>query len=396
MPWLEVNPMDQKVLFIADYLRDRMTFSDLCIYYGISRKTGYKWIKRYQLSGSDGLLEASRKPISSPQRTPYSIRQAVLKFRRCGDLILGPKKIQTLLMQKYPNESVPSKTTIYKILNDAGLVTKRRRRQKVAPFPKPFAPVREINELWSADFKGHFKMKSGQYCYPLTIMDHKSRYLLCCQGIEGPRFAETRKSFEKVFRKYGLPQRIRTDNGTPFASRSAAGLSRLSIWWITLGILPERIDPGKPQQNGRHERMHRTLKQAATKPPESSLKTQQKRFDKFIADYNLKRPHEALKQKTPASLYQPSTKVYSEKQQELIYPDYYEVLRVTHPGVIYFRSHMVYISHLLENYHVGLNEIDQGVFDVYFGPICLGRFDERDSVRKSASYLSIKSVTHVR
>lgn len=395
MPWLEVNPMDQKVLFIADWLRGTTTLTDLCLRYGISRKTGYKWLERYQKLGADGLAEASRKPHSSPQQTPYPIRQAIQKFRRCGDIILGPKKIQVLLQQHYPNEPIPSKTTIYNILHDAGMVERRRRKQRVTPFFQPFAPVTNSNDVWSADFKGQFKMKSGTYCYPLTIMDHKSRYLLCCQGFAGPRYEETQREFEVVFREYGLPQRIRTDNGVPFASRSAGGLSRLSIWWITLGIMPERIEPGKPQQNGRHERMHRTLKQAATKPPEGSFMTQQKRFDQFISDYNQHRPHEALQQQTPASCYQASERIYPEQPQELTYPDYYEILSVHHSGVIYYRSHMIYISHLLDGYRVGLNEIDQGLFDVYFGPVFLGRFDERDAVQKSTSYISLKSVTHV-
>ena len=395
MPWIEVNPMDQKVLFIADWLRGAYSMSDLCACYGISRKTGYKWLKRYSQSGIDGLSEASRKPNVSPQRTPYPVRQAIIELRRCGDIVLGPKKIQTLLQQRYPNEPTPSKTTIYNVLHDAGVVAKRRRRQRVAPYPQPFAPAENINDVWSADFKGQFKMKNGTWCYPLTVMDHKSRYLLGCQGLPGTRFSETRDIFEHLFREFGLPQRIRTDNGVPFASRAAGGLSRLAIWWITLGILPERIEPGKPQQNGRHERMHRTLKQAATRPPESGFKSQQRRFDRFITSYNQERPHEALQQKTPASCYKSSPRIYTETPKALSYPDYYEVRSVRHSGVIYYRSHMVYISHLLEGYNVGLKEIDQGVCDVYFGPIRLGRFDERDATRKSASYISLKSVTHV-
>lgn len=395
MPWLEVNPMDQKILFIADCLRATNTFSDICAQYGISRKTGYKWLKRYQSMGVDGLSEMSRKPLISPYEIPYTIRQAILKFRRCGDMVLGPKKIQTLLAQHYPNEPTPSKTTIYKVLYDAGLVEKRRRKRRVAPFPKPFAPVQSPNDLWSADFKGQFKLRSGVYCYPLTIMDHKSRYLICCKGVEGPRFEDTRQAFEAVFREYGLPQRIRTDNGIPFASRSAGGLSRLAVWWISLGILPERIDPGKPQQNGRHERMHRTLKQAATKPPESSFKTQQRRFDHFRINYNQNRPHEALQQQTPASTYRNSPRVYSEKKQEMTYPDYYTKLSVNSGGILNFRNKMIYVSHILEGYRVGLNEIDQGIFDVYFGPIRLGRLNERDFFNKDRPYISLKSVTHV-
>lgn len=395
MPWIEVRPMDQKILFIADWLRGVSSMSDLCDAYNISRKTGYKWLKRYDRSGIDGLHEASRKPLGSPQRTPYPIRQAILGLRTCSGMVLGPKKIQVLLQQRFPNETPPSKTTIYNILHAEGVVPKRRRRQRVAPFPKPFAPVGAANDVWSADFKGQFRLQNGSYCYPLTVMDHHSRYLFCCQGFEGPRFRETQAAFRQLFEEYGLPERIRTDNGVPFASKAAGGLSSLSIWWITLGILPERIDPGKPQQNGRHERMHRTLKQATTQPPEQDFKVQQQRFDLFQESYNCERPHEALGQQTPASCYQPPRREYTDKPEPLAYPEYFVVRRVQGNGIVYLRGHMVYVTPLLEGYDVGLNEIAQGVWEVYFGPLRLGRLDERDAQRKSASYLSLKSVTYV-
>jgi transposase InsO family protein len=395
MPWIEVKPMDQKVLFIADWLRGVSSVSDLCDVYNVSRKTGYKWLKRYGQFGIDGLHEASRKPHCSPQKTPYPVRQAILSLRTCGGMILGPKKIQVLLKKRFPNESPPSKTTIYNILHAEGVVSKRRRKQRVAPFPKPFAPERQVNDVWSADFKGQFRLKNREYCYPLTVMDHHSRYLLCCQGMAGPRFRETQAAFERLFEKYGLPQRIRTDNGVPFASKAAGGLSRLSIWWITLGILPERIDPGKPQQNGRHERMHRTLKQAATRPPEQSFRSQQKRFDLFCESYNCERPHEALEQQTPTSCYQSSERAYTITPEPLTYPEYFAVRRVQSNGTASIRNNMVYITHLLKGYDIGLNEIEQGVWDAYFGPVRLGRFDEREAKSKSVSYLSLKSVTHV-
>jgi putative transposase len=395
MPWIEVRPMDQKILFVADWLRGVSSVSDLCEIYNISRKTGYKWLKRYDQSGVDGLHEVSRKPHQSPHQTPYSIRQAILDLRTCGGMILGPKKIQVLLKKRFPNELPPSKTTIYNILHAEGMVPKRRRKQRVAPFPKPFAPDRGVNDIWSTDFKGQFRLKSGKYCYPLTVMDHHSRYLLCCHGMVGPRFFETQAAFKRLFERYGLPERIRTDNGVPFASRAAGGLSRLSIWWISLGILPERIDPGKPQQNGRHERMHRTLKQAATHPPKQSFRAQQKQFDFFRESYNCERPHEALGQQTPASCYQPSGRIYTTVPEELTYPEYFAVRRVQDNGTISMRGNMVYITHLLKGYKIGLDEIEQGVWDAYFGPVRLGRFDERDVKRKSASYLSLKSVTHV-
>jgi transposase InsO family protein len=387
--------MDQKVLFVADWLRGASSMSDLCEIYNISRKTGYKWLNRYDQSGVDGLYEVSRRPIDSPQRTPYTVRQAILELRTRGGMILGPKKIQILLQQRFPTETPPSKTTIYNILHAEGVVPKRRRKQRIAPFPKPFAPVRAANVVWSTDFKGQFRLQNGYYCYPLTVMDHHSRFLLCCEGFEGPRFCETKAAFKRLFERYGLPERIRTDNGVPFASRAAGGLSRLSIWWITLGILPERIDPGKPQQNGRHERMHRTLKQAAAQPPEQSFSAQQQRFDLFRESYNRERPHEALDQQTPATHYQPSSREYTDNPEPLTYPEYFVVRPVQGSGIVNLRGHRVYVTHLLEGYDVGLNEIAQGVWEVYFGPLRLGQFDERDAQRKSVSYLSLKSVTHV-
>lgn len=395
MPWQEVKPMEQKVLFIADWLRQICPLSELCERYYISRKTGYKWILRYTQGGVEGLNEASRRPHQSPQQTPYAIRRAILDLRTRGSLLLGPKKIQTLLQQQFPNEPIPSRTTIYKILHAEGCVTSRRRRRRVAPFPQPFAPATGINDLWSADYKGQFKLQNGIWCYPLTVMDHQSRFLLCCNAQEGPRFEETRQAFRRTFQEYGLPERIRTDNGVPFATTATGGLSRLAIWWITLGILPERIEPGKPQQNGRHERMHRTLKQAATHPPGVSLSVQQRLLDQFRDDYNRKRPHEALQQQTPASCYQPSHRPYTDTPTELGYPDYFVSRRVQQTGLVYCRNKTIYVSHLLKGQMVGLDEVDEGIWSVYFGPLRLGGFDERQAKGLTAPYLTLKTVTHV-
>jgi len=396
MPWKEVKPMEQKVLFIADWIKELYTFSELCERYGISRKTGYKWIKRFQQSGFDGLNEASRKPYHSPEQTPYPVRQAIIELRQRGRMILGPKKIQALLQQRFPSETPPSKTTIYKILHSEGLIKPYRRRRRVAPFPQPFSPVHDVNDVWSADFKGQFRMQNKQWCYPLTVMDHHSRYLLACQSMAGPRFVETQSVFKNLFQKYGLPKRIRTDNGTPFARTTTAGLSRLAVWWITLGILPERIEPGKPQQNGRHERMHRTLKQAAVNPPEADWCEQQQSFDRFIHEYNYERPHEALGQKPPASQYQISPRAYTDTPGDPIYPDYFEIRPIQKNGTFNCKGHMIYVAEVLKGHRIGLCEIAEGIWEVYFGPVLLGRFDEREAkTKKSISYLTLKSVTHV-
>jgi transposase InsO family protein len=390
MPWKEVKPMQQKVLFIADYLRKVSNMTELCVRYGISRKTGYKWIQRFQSTGIDGLYEQSRRPVSSPVQTPYRVQQKIIELRQHYQTNPGAKKLKILLARCYPNEVIPSKTTIYNILNRAGLIHKRRHKNRVPPFPQPFSPVNHINELWSVDYKGQFKLGNGQWCYPLTVMDHKSRYLCGCQGLKGPRLKETQASFIQLFRQYGLPERIRSDNGVPFASISRGGLSRLSLWWIKLGILPERIEPGKPQQNGRHERMHRTLKQAATRPPSANLASQQKRFDAFCEEYNEYRPHEALQQQTPASQYSRSAREYPEKLIPLHYPDYFEVRKVRPNGVIYWHNKMLYVSNLLENENIGLEEIDDGLWQVYFGPVKLGQINEHVFVSKNRSYLTMK------
>ena len=395
MPWKEVRPMEEKVLFVADWLKKLYPFCELCERYGISRKTGYKWVDRFRQSGLDGLVDASRKPHHSPLQTPYPVRQTILELRQRGRMILGPKKIQALLRQRFPSELPPSKTTIYNILQAEGLIVPRRRRRRVSPFPQPFSPVENVNDVWSADYKGQFRMQNKQWCYPLTVMDHHSRYLLGCQVMEGPRLAETQCIFKSLFQEYGLPKRIRTDNGVPFASTTTAGLSRLAVWWITLGILPERIELGKPQQNGRHERMHRTLKQAAVNPPEQDMGEQQESFDRFIHEYNHERPHEALGQNPPASQYQSSPRTYTDTPEELTYPDYFEIRTVQSNGTVYCKNHMVYIGEVLKGHKVGLCEIDEGVWESYFGPVLLGRYDERDARKKSTSYLSLKSVTHV-
>ena len=242
MPWKEVNPMQQRVLFMADYLRQMSSFSDLCTDYGISRKTGYKWVSRFESGGIEGLGERSSRPAHSPVKTPYRIEQRIIELRQRFKTKPGAKKLQILLGRQYPNEEIPSKSTIYNILNRCGLIETRRRRRRVSLYPQPFAPVKQINELWSVDYKGQFKLRDGQWCYPLTVMDHQSRYLCGCDALKGPRLKETKTSFVQLFRTYGLPQRIRSDNGVPFATTACAGLSRLSMWWIRLGIPVRRLN----------------------------------------------------------------------------------------------------------------------------------------------------------
>jgi len=389
MPWDEVKPMDQKILFVADYIRQTANHSELCRRYGISRKTGYKWLARFQGLGPEGLFEQSRRPHEHPLRTPFAVRRAIVELRTGRRDPPGPKKIRTLLELAHSDWHIPSETTIYTILVQEGLIRPRKPRRHVVPGQRPFSAARQPNDLWSADFKGQFKTRDGAWCYPLTVMDHQSRYLLACQNLQGTRFEQTRAVFEALFREHGLPWRIRTDNGVPFVSPSPAGLSRLSIWWIRLGIAHERIDPGKPQQNGRHERMHRTLKRAATLPPEATPVHQQKAFDAFCAEYNQQRPHEALGQQFPADLYWPSARPMPERLPELDYPGHVQVKLVHYNGIIHHQGHRVYIAGLLKGEHVGIEETTDGTWDVYFGPVRLGHFDMRNIKRARNDYLKL-------
>lgn len=392
MPWQDRRPMDHRVLFIADCLRAEHSMSELCRLHGISRKTGYKWLGRYRRDALAGLNDQSRKPRVSPQQVPFAIRSRVLELRHCGTLVLGPKKIQSRLRAEFSAEEVPSKTTIYNILKHEGQIESRQTRRRIPPFPQPFSPVRAPNDVWTVDFKGQFCLGDQSWCYPLTIMDLHSRYLLACKAQPRIQTDLVRDQFERLFREHGLPSRIRSDNGAPFASRAVGGLSSLSVWWLRLGILPERIQPGNPQQNGAHERMHRTLKQAATQPASHNPTAQQRRFNQFLKDYNHHRPHEALDQNVPASRYQASPRTYPERIPEPQYPGRFQVRLVATNGLIRFEGHQIYLSNTLAQQLVGLEQVGADVWDVYFGPLRLGGFDlnQRSDNTVQRRYLTLK------
>jgi len=386
MPWNELNLMDNKLLFLADCIRDIMPFSRLCERYGISRKTGYKWLNRYKESQEEGLKELSRRPHSHPFQTPYYVRKKILDLRTEAYITPGAKKIHEMLIRAYPDVTPPSVTTIHKILNQAGLVKPCRRKHRIPLHKTSLKPSSEPNELWSVDFKGEFKLQTGKYCYPLTLMDDNSRYLLGCEGQTTVGHVNTIKTFKRLFKEHGLPQRIRSDNGTPFASKTVGGLSTLSIWWIRLGIYPERIKPGRPQQNGKHERMHRTLKAAVSSPIATSLNAMQNRFERFKVEYNNERPHEALNQQTPFECYRPSQTQLPKRLPELVYPSYFEVKKVRPSGVFYWKNGQVYVSHLLDGEFVGIVEVKDGIYDVYFSFYRLGCID----LESSKDYWTVK------
>jgi len=377
MPWKESSLMDQRIQFIADYLRNRRTIASLAREYGISRKTAYKWIDRYQSEGADALEDRSRRPHSCSHETSGDIVEAILRFRRLHPS-WGPKKLLGKLAKKSPDLEWPAPSTVGLILKRHGLVATKPRRRKTGHPGKPVVEMEQPNDAWCADFKGEFRTKDGVYCYPLTITDGRSRFIIACQARDSTAIYGARPVFRQAFQEYGLPNSILTDNGTPFASVALGRLSRLSVWWIRLGIRPQLIQPGKPQQNGRHERMHKTLKAETTRPPAGNKSAQQRKFQAFRREFNHERPHEALGQETPASVYEPSPRPFPSTLPPIEYPGHFEVRLVSTNGGIRWNSHWVNVSKVIEEEYVGLEAIDDGIWAVHFGPVLLGHLDERD------------------
>jgi transposase InsO family protein len=365
--------MEERVRFVLQAAREELGFAELCRQFGISRKTGYKWWRRYQMGGLAGMQESSRRPRGSPTRLPPAVVTLILRERsRHGSW--GPKKLREVLATKHGITPVPAASTIGKVLQRHGLTRKWRRRRPVSP---PDRTTRTVgtrpNEVWAADFKGWFKTGDGQRCDPLTISDLASRYVLACRIVTPPTIAGVLPVFRQVFRRFGLPEALRVDNGAPFGSRGACGLSRLSAGWVALGIRVEFIDPGHPEQNGGHERMHRTLKAETTRPPAATPRAQQRRFDRWRHEFNHERPHEALGQQRPAQHYGRSGRRYTDTPAPPGYPPHYHVRRVRHAGVIQWRHRLRYLGEALHGLLVGLVEVGEAEYDVYLGPLRLGR-----------------------
>jgi transposase InsO family protein len=371
MPWKVKEPMDERVSLITDWRSGNYSITELSRIYGVSRKVIYKWTTRYEGQGIDGLKEQNRAPQSHPNQTAAEVVKGLIEEKMAHGK-WGPKKLLRHLQRSRPEVHWPSVCTVEKWLKRHGLVKERRRRKRVPPYSEPFLQCDVPNKVWSADFKGQFRMGDGKWCYPLTLSDNMSRYLLVCRGFGSPCHEDTRKWFEWAFRKYGLPASIRTDNGTPFVGRSITGLSRLSVWWIMLGIRHERIECGKPQQNGRHERMHRTLKEETATPAMAEMNQQQMRFEEFRREYNDERPHEALGMNTPSSVYEASRMCYPEKVLEPQYDEGVDVRKVRDGGEIKFLGTYYFLSEVLAGQHVGLTEIHEGCYEVKFNfhPIC--------------------------
>lgn len=368
--------MEQKRLFIQDYVHGSFSMSELCCRYGVSRKTGYKWIGRFEQDGLEGLRDRPRRPHGSPSATPRDQVETILELRRRHPF-WGAKKLLHVLQTRHPKTHWPARSTVCDVLKRHGAIEGRKRRRYPGHGGRPRTPMTRPNEIWCADYKGEFKTTDGRYCYPLTVTDGYSRFLLACRGRSSTAHEGAKPVFQRLFREYGLPQIIRTDNGVPFATTALGRLSRLSVWWVRLGIYPELIEPGHPEQNGRHERMHRTLKQHTARPPASTGRAQQRRFDLFRHEYNTERPHEALDQRTPESLYERSRRLLPRRLPELEYPAHFEVRLVSRNGGIRWSGDWVNVSHVLGEEYVGLEEVGEGIWDVYFGPLRLGQLDER-------------------
>jgi transposase InsO family protein len=356
MAWMEVNKVEQRKLFILRLLNgERM--SDLCREYDISRPTGYKFFERYQQQGLSGLSDLSRRPLHSPARTDEVLEQYILKIKERHSS-WGPKKIKTVAEQEHPGLAFPATSTIGAILDKHGLVQKRKRRIKRSYHPSLLTDSQACNDVWCIDYKGQFLTGDRRYCYPLTISDHYSRFFIACEALESTRLEEAFPIFEHCFSEYGLPKIIRSDNGTPFATVNGLfGLTRLSAWFLKLGIHIERIEPGHPEQNGRHERLHRTLKQETTRPAAANILKQQERFDRFRHIYNQKRPHEALNQQTPLSIFKKSITSY-QPQTELAYPLHDFSRKVRQCGTIKLLNRSILLSTALAGELVGLRDLD--------------------------------------
>lgn len=370
--------MSERIKMISAYLGGDYAISELAAEYGISRKTVYKWIERHEAGGWSALEDQSRAPHHHPNAVTAEVEQGLLELKERWPL-WGAPKLRRKLEQKMGAARCPAESTVSEILRRHGLSRIARRKRRAVPSTQPFAACQSANAVWCADFKGWFRTGDGHKCTPLTISDGHSRYLLRCQGLEGSTgFTTVQPLFIATFREYGLPQAIRTDNGAPFASTGLGGLSALSVWWVRLGLKLERIEPGQPQQNGRHERMHRTLKAATAQPPHANLRRQQEAFDQFRRDYNQQRPHEALGQRPPAEVYQPASRDYPERLPEQRgYPDEWQKRRVQSSGQIKWKGRNEHITDALAGQEIGLKPVGDGQWELYFEGLRLGHYDER-------------------
>lgn len=374
MPWKESKALDERKRFIEEWKKEEEDFAELCRQCGITRQTGYKWAKRYTQDGEKGLEEHSRAPHHCPHAISDAVAEAIVWLRQQHPR-WGPRKLLPYLEKRQPEQSWPAPSSIGALLDREGLTHRRRPRRRTPSYSEPLAHAQAANQVWCADYKGWFYCGDGQRCDPLTISDAFSRYLLRCRAVPKTDGVEAKAVFEAVFREYGMPEAIRTDNGPPFASKAPAGLSRLSMWWLRLGIRHERIQPGHPEQNGRHERMHQTLKQETASPPQGNVRQQQQAFRRFQSEYNEERPHEALGYRTPSELYTASARLYPSRLPKLEYVPGVLMRRVSQQGSVRWKCARAFVSEVLAREHVGLLEVGEDFLEVYYGPQLLGWLD---------------------
>jgi transposase InsO family protein len=375
MPWQTTSTLEQRIKFVREIETSEESFSTICAQYHVSRVTGYKWWQRYQERGQEGLLELSRAPHRVEHGLQNVIKELILEGRRLHPS-WGPRKLLAWLKIKYPRQAWCAASTVGELLRREGLSVARVYRRRCAPRLEPLEPCERPNQVWCTDFKGWFYLGNGRRCEPWTLSDGYSRYLLRVEALARPRLSLVQRGFEGAFGEYGLPEVIRNDNGRPFAGLGLGGLSKLSVWWIKLGIRPERIRPGNPQENGRHERMHLTLLEAI-RPPAINLRAQQGCFQAFQQEFNTERPHEALGQQTPASVYQPSLRPYPARLPKVEYEGGVVVKRVHAHGDINWNGHRLFVSEALGGEDVGFELIDDGIWLVRFGTTRLGTLDEK-------------------
>ncbi len=379
MAWKKVLPMEERVRFVLEVEKGELPIAELCRRFGVSRKTGYKWIRRYEAKGLEGVRERSRQPLRCPHRTGQEWEERII-YERLKHPRWGPKKIREILNRKGWAGKVPASSTIGGILSRADLVKPRKRRRHRRPsFKGPLREARYPNHIWAVDYKGWFRTRDGERCEPLTVSDVYSRYVLEVKGLVDQSYERAWKVFDDLFGTYGLPEVIRSDNGGPFASTGAGGLSRLSVWWVLLGINLELIAPGHPEQNGVHERMHLTLKEETCKPPAGNRRAQQRRFNRWRREFNEERPHEALDMQTPSQRYRRSSRHYDGKLKQPTYPEGYEIRRVRSNGEIKWKGRKRFIGEALKGTLVGVKSVEEDWNQVYFGSILLGDLHESDT-----------------
>ncbi len=377
MPWRETSPMEERLALIREYESELFTMTELATQYGISRKTAYKWLGRYDSERAEGLRDRSRRPHASPHATDATLVQALLACRRRHPR-WGAKKLLAVVARRQPDAEWPSPSTVCTLLKRHGLIEARRRRARSLHAPaSPVPPITAVNQVWTTDFKGEFRTGDGRYCYPLTLRDGFSRFVLRCDAFLGRTTALTRHRFERAFRDYGLPERIRSDNGGPFSSPGLGRLSQLSVWWMRLGIVPERIAPGHPEQNGSHEQFHSVLDAETARPPAPNCTAQQQRFRRFRREYNEERPHEALGNQPPADSYIPSGRPFPRRLLPLEYPGHTEVRLVSSNGCVSWNGGPQFVGAALAGEYVAFEEIDDGLWTLYFATVALARYDER-------------------